>query len=229
MLLSALVVSTLLAVLAFSSPVPDTDIQLLPRDGIKDCDDSSKLYSGPYTDGQGTYATSDRITHPYVFPAIRKCWYDYFVVSTETYLGPWKSSSGLHYCAGGASCSVATLTGTQACQSRSTSLSASVGFAIEDVTLGLDYTVTLDNSQCYTASDTSACIWTDDGCHVVWTQQQFVKQQGYSRQQCNYGDGDQTQCMGSWEIDTPTTYTNYGCNSKCTDTNTCGNTNGVNC
>ena len=59
---------------------------LSERGAVADCNGGT--YSGSYTDGQGTYAYSDTITHPYKFPAIRKCWRDYFVVSANTAYGP---------------------------------------------------------------------------------------------------------------------------------------------
>ena len=54
---------------------------LAKRDGINDCNGGT--YSGGYSDGQGEYVTSDSETHPYKFPAIRKCWQDYFVVEAS--------------------------------------------------------------------------------------------------------------------------------------------------
>lgn len=52
---------------------------LAKRDGgMSDCNGGS--YSGKYSDNQGSYVTSDTITHPYKFPLIRKCWQDYIVV-----------------------------------------------------------------------------------------------------------------------------------------------------
>ena len=53
--------------------------KLTERDGdMSDCNGGS--YGGRYSDNQGSYVTSDHVTHPYKFPAIRKCWQDYFVV-----------------------------------------------------------------------------------------------------------------------------------------------------
>lgn len=199
------------------------------RDGIKSCDDTLQTYSGSYTDGEGTYVTSDTITHPYVFPLVRKCWYDYFVItSTPTFL-LWQKSSGNLYCTGTSNCAVSALNGTQVCQTKSSTISATVGVSIEGFSDSVGVSFSLDNQQCYTASNTDACTWNDDQCHCVWTQQQMLSQVGYRRQRCNFGHGDQTQCMADWEMDTPTTLTNYGCGSSCEAINPCGNTNGQPC
>jgi hypothetical protein len=199
---------------------------LAPRDDTPpDCDNTKNTYSGSYSDGEGTYVTSDRVTHPYKFPLIRKCWYDYYVVSASAEFLPWRKSSGDIYCSGTSSCSVSELNGTQVCQSVTTGISANVGAAIEGITLGVGVSISTDNQHCATASQTEACTWSDEQCHCVWTQQQVLKQVGYLRHRCNYaakgqhGKGDHTWCMKDWEMTTPTTLTNYGCGSKCTDTN----------
>jgi hypothetical protein len=229
MYLSILIVGALLTSPAFPSPTPQSNALLNTRNDIKSCDDTSEIYSGSYTDKEGTYVTSDTITHPYVFPKIRKCWYNYFIIaSTPTFLS-WQKSSSNFYCTGTSTCAVTALNGTQVCQSKSTAVSAQVGLDIEGFSVGSGVTITLDNQQCYTASNTDACTWNDDQCHCVWKQQQILQQVGYRKQRCNLGHGDETQCMADWELDTPTTLTNYGCGSSCEDTNPCRNTNGQPC
>jgi hypothetical protein len=194
---------------------------------IKSYDDTSQTYSGSYTDGEGTYVTSDKKTHPYVFPLIRKCWYDYYILaSTPTFL-PWQKSSGNLYCTGTSSCAVTALNGTQVCQSKTSTISETVSDSIEGFGESLGVSFSLDNQQCYTASNSDACTWNDGQCHCVWTRQQVLSQVGYRRQRCNFGDP--TRCMGDWEMETPTTLTNYGCGSSCEATNPCENTNGQPC
>lgn len=125
---------------------------------------------------------------------------------------------------------VASLTGTQVCQTRSTTVSAEVGVNIKDaVSVGVSVSFELSDQNCYSASSTTTCSWNDGQCHVVWTQQTMLKQQGYMRKRCDWGEGDETDCMTDWEVNTPTTSVNYGCGSKCEDTNTCGHTDGSSC
>ena len=142
----------------------------------------------------------------------------------------WRKSSGDKYCTGTSTCQASTLTGTQVCQTRSTTISGEVGGEIlKGVNVGVTVSFELSDQNCYSASDTTACIWSDGGCHVVWTQQQIIKQVGYMRKRCDWGDGDETECMTNWEQKTPSKLVNYGCGSKCTDTNTCGHSDGTPC
>ena len=141
----------------------------------------------------------------------------------------WEKSSGDTHCSGTSICSVAKLTGSQYCQSRSETISADVGLDIEGFSLGLSVTEGFEQQQCNQASDTTACTWDDQQCHTVWTQQPMVRSVGYMRKRCNWGKGDETQCMTDWTVDTPVSAVNYGCGSKCTDTNHCGNTDGSPC
>ncbi|KAK7954164.1 hypothetical protein PG988_014858 [Apiospora saccharicola] len=187
------------------------EAQLETRGDMKNCDNTNTKYGG--RGGR-----------------IRKCWWDYFLVSTAAQDDPWQIASGKQYCAKGGDCAVSSLTGQQTCQSKSTTVSADVGLAIEGLgTASIGVSTTNEKSKCNTASDTSQCTWHDGGCHVVWTQQQMVEQKGYRRQRCNYGHGEETQCMADWNMRTPTKKVNYGCGSSCDDSNTCGNTNGKPC
>ncbi|KAL6855577.1 hypothetical protein ACO1O0_006727 [Amphichorda felina] len=199
---------------------PITDAGLFRRqDTVKSCDDESVDYTGPYKDGEGTYATSDGVSHPYKFPRVRKCWWDYFVVTAEPQMLPWQRASGNKYCTGTDTCTVAQMTGASVCQGRSTTISAEVGFSIEGFTLGAGVQTTESEDKCVQATDTTSCVWNDQGCHVIWTQQEVLKQTGYRRHRCNWGNGDETECMGDWEMTTPTDRTDYGCGSSCDDTN----------
>ncbi|KAH7139765.1 hypothetical protein B0J13DRAFT_638734 [Dactylonectria estremocensis] len=202
---------------------------LKARDGVPNCDDWSQTYGGKYSDDSGTYVTSDGVSHPYKFPKVRKCWYDYFIVDAAVVDLEWQKASGNIFCTGTSTCVATKLSSAQVCQSRSTAVSANVGFEIEGFSMGLSVTLTTEESRCETASDTTACTWTDGQCHTVWTQQQVLRQNGYRRQRCNWGNGDETQCMADWTQDTPTTFINYGCGSACSDSNTCGNTDGSSC
>lgn len=124
---------------------------------------------------------------------------------------------------------VASLTGTQVCQTRSESGSVEVGATIAEFNIGVTISYEFSDQKCNSASSTTTCQWNDAQCHVVWTQQQMVKQQGYMWKRCDWGDGDETDCMTDWEVDTPTTSVNYGCGSKCGDSNVCGHTGGTHC
>ncbi|GKU07924.1 unnamed protein product [Fusarium langsethiae] len=148
---------------------------------------------------------------------------------SQTYNGPYADNSGNIYCTNSERCVTTKLSGKSVCQERSESVSVSVGVAIEGVSLGADFTVTNSESRCVTADDSTACSWNDGQCHTIWTQQQILRQKGYRRQRCNWGNGDETQCMGDWEQTTPSDTINYGCGSKCTDTNSCGHTDGTPC
>lgn len=228
MLFNSLNTIFLMALTAAAAPAAP-EAHLEARGDIKNCDNTNTNYGGGYADGSGTYVKSDQTSHPWKGGRIRKCWWDYFLVSSEAQDDPWQIASGKQYCAKGGDCSVSSLTGSQTCQSRSTTLSADVGLAIEGFTASIGASTTTEKSKCNTASDTSQCTWHDGGCHVVWTQQQMVEQKGYRRQRCNWGHGDETQCMADWTMRTPTKKVNYGCGSKCDDSNTCGNTNGKAC
>lgn len=199
------------------------------QNSIPSCDDETKSYAGVYTDGQGTYVESDGVTHPYKFPLVRKCWWDYFVVSEKPENMAWEKSSGEIYCTGTNVCTATSVEGTQTCESSSVSFSAEVSAALEGFGVSAGYTLSQEEQHCSQATDSTACSWTDQACHVVWTQQEVLHQYGYRRHRCDWGDGDETECMGDWERTTPTTKINYGCGSKCTDTNECGNNDGSPC
>ncbi|KAH7143321.1 hypothetical protein DER46DRAFT_673546 [Fusarium sp. MPI-SDFR-AT-0072] len=228
MLAESLLLSSLFVAAAQAGPA-GAGQGLAKRDGLPVCDNTSQTYGGPYSDGSGIYVTSDRISHPYKFPLVRKCWYDYFVVEASVEYTPWQKASGDIYCTGTQTCSATKLTGNSICQERSYSISTSVGSEIEGFTLGITFQSTTSKSKCVTASDNTACTWNDQGCHTIWTQQQVLRQKGYRRQRCNWGNGDETQCMDDWEQTTPSDHVSYGCGSQCTDTNDCGNTDGQPC
>ncbi|KAF7555242.1 hypothetical protein G7Z17_g2307 [Cylindrodendrum hubeiense] len=196
---------------------------------VANCDNWDTEYGNKYSDDSGEYAASDSVTHPYRFPRIRKCWYDYFVNEASIEYLPWQKAAGDIYCSGTSLCTTTKLNGGQYCQSRSEAVSISVGAEIEGFSMGLSVTFTDTEEHCVTASDTTACSWNDAKCHTIWTQQQVLRQSGYRRQRCNWGNGDETQCMADWTMDTPTTFINYGCGSECTDSNACGNTDGSSC
>ena len=46
-------------------------------------------YTGSYLDGEGTYVRCDNVSHPYVFPLIRQCWWEYlhFKAKSSTRFG----------------------------------------------------------------------------------------------------------------------------------------------
>ncbi|KAF4471381.1 hypothetical protein FALBO_1702 [Fusarium albosuccineum] len=220
---------TLLSALVQASPAPEPSLSRRQDGGVTSCDDEPQTYGGGYTDGQGTYVASDGVTHPYKFPLVRKCWWDYFIVEASEEVLPWEKSSGDVYCTDTERCVAEEVNSNQHCQERSESISADVGASIEGFTFGLGVTATSSESRCVTAQGSTACQWNDRECHTVWTQQQIIRQKGYRRHRCNWGNGDETECMADWEQITPTDHINYGCGSKCEDTNVCGNTDGTPC
>ncbi|KAF4499121.1 hypothetical protein FAGAP_4714 [Fusarium agapanthi] len=184
MLFKSLLSSSLLLAVTYAGPAAPSQ-GLAKRDGFSVCDDTSRTYEGPYTDGEGTYVTSDRTTHPYKFPKVRKCWYDYFVLETSKEYTPWQKASGNIYCTGTQVCTATKLFGNEVCQERSDSVSVSVGAEIEGFSLGINFTTTDTESKCVQAQDLTACTWDDGACHTVWTQQEVMRQKGYRRQRCN--------------------------------------------
>ncbi|KAG4415523.1 hypothetical protein IFR04_011335 [Cadophora malorum] len=169
-------------------------------------------YTGSHIDSSGFYVKSDSVSHPYKFPKVRKCWYDYYVTNASLYNAPWRKSSGDTYCDDTQTCTVSMLTGTEVCQSRTDGVDVNVGLEFIKIVaaiFGIEYHVSLSKTACYTASNTTACAWDDGGCHTVFTSQQLLKQTGYRRKRCNWGDGDETECMADIEINTPTDLTTY--------------------
>ncbi|EER43097.1 conserved hypothetical protein [Histoplasma capsulatum H143] len=207
---TSFIVYAALAALGFvdnvlAMPTSPSNLVLAKR-GVKECDSDSD-YTGPYQDGQVPQSAQ-------VLARLLCC-------RSECVL-----------------CSAAQLNGTQVCQTRSQTVSASMGLKIDAAVskgivpglfFGVEFSSSIEDSECYSASSTTTCTWNDKACHTVWTQQQMVLTKGYERKRCNWGNGDVTECMRSWEQNTPTTYTDYGCGSKCEDTNYCGNTNGQPC
>jgi len=144
--------------------------------------------------------------------------YDYYVTNASLYNGPWRKSSGDTYCDDTQTCTVSMLTGTEVCQSRTDGVDVNVGLEFIKIVaaiFGIEYHVSLSKTACYTASNTTACAWDDGGCHTVFTSQQLLKQTGYRRKRCNWGDGDETECMADIEINTPTDLTTYQCGAMC--------------
>lgn len=111
--------------------------------------------------------------------------------------------------------------GPQHCQTRTDAVGVGIGVSspqvpgVPTVRFGIDYTLSLSDTNCYEASDTTACHWNDQGCHTVFTSQQILKQLGYRRQRCDWGDGDHTECMADTRIDTPTQRTAEQCGAEC--------------
>ncbi|KAH7198340.1 uncharacterized protein B0J16DRAFT_392044 [Fusarium flagelliforme] len=204
-----LLISSLFLGIASATPALPVHELAVRADQLPSCDDKSKPYNGRYKDGQGNY--------------------DYYIVEANKEVLPWQKASGNRYCTGTTTCSITQLTGKSVCKERSESISASVGVDIEGFKMGVEFTVTSSESRCVQATDTTQCVWSDQQCHTIWTQQHILRQKGYRRQRCDWGNGDETQCMGNWEQTTPSDDVNYGCGSKCTDTNACGHTDGTPC
>lgn len=147
--------------------------------------------------------------------------YDYYVTNSSLYDTEWKKASGDVFCSGTSTCTVTKLSGTQTCQTRTDQVSIGIGLHSPEipnwprVQLGVEYTISLSKENCFTASDQTACAWTDQACHTVFTSQQMLKQLGYRRQRCNWGNGDETECMADTEIDTPTQRRSEQCGAQC--------------
>ncbi|PGH17947.1 hypothetical protein AJ79_00846 [Helicocarpus griseus UAMH5409] len=112
-------------------------------------------------DGQGVYVESDKVSRPYKFPRVRKCWHDYFAVEASKWKRPWVKSSGNIYCTDTQWCGAAYLNGTQVCQSRTETVSASMGLKIDatvakglvpGVCAGVEFSFSIEESECYSAS-----------------------------------------------------------------------------
>jgi hypothetical protein len=219
--LSSLVAATIFG-LALAAPIDEPDYivaeaKLHPHTAQRDMSKREL-----YTDGEGTYINSDSVHH---YASGVKCWTDYFLVNQSVYGGPWELDSGEVHCTGTSTCEVTALLGTQHCTTTSLTLTTTIGDGLDSLAAAVGYSI----QNCNTASDTTACTWNDDQCHVVWTQQEYVAQLGYARRRCSSNSGDYTAWMQDFERDSPTSQVNYGCGSSCGDTNTCGNTNGQPC
>ena len=99
--------------------------------------------------------------------------------------------SKVETCSGTSVCSVASLNGTQTCQSATTTLSlvvsaSSITASYLTLRANADVPAAMDTQQCYTVSPTDTCTWDDAACRCVWTQQQMLGQYEYRRQRCNY-------------------------------------------
>ncbi|KAI5081312.1 hypothetical protein GOP47_0004495 [Adiantum capillus-veneris] len=164
-----------------------------------------------YTDGSGTYITSDEVHH---YASGVKCWSDYFVVDSGYWWSSWVKASGNLYCTYTSSCSFSHMDGHQTCQSWSISLSTGVESEFIKFSVSLGY----EHQDCTTGTDVSQCTWSDGQCHCIWTQQQMTYQHGYKRRRCSSSNGDYTAWMQDVVHDAPTKTISYGCGSKCTDT-----------
>ena len=51
-------------------------------------------YTGSYQDGEGTYVSRDNTSHPYIFPLLRECWWEYFTFHGEVLYTPWQQADG---------------------------------------------------------------------------------------------------------------------------------------
>ncbi|GKU07925.1 hypothetical protein FLAG1_10560 [Fusarium langsethiae] len=83
-----LLFSTFVGVAVSGPAVPIQGLAVRQDNKLPNCDDRSQTYNGPYADNSGTYVTSDQVSHPYKFPRIRKCWWDYIVVNAAVEFTP---------------------------------------------------------------------------------------------------------------------------------------------
>ena len=56
--------------------------------------DPKILYTGAYKDGQGVFVKRENVTHPYIFPLVRQCWWEYYSIQGEVFFTPWKQAGG---------------------------------------------------------------------------------------------------------------------------------------
>ncbi|KAK1726485.1 uncharacterized protein BDZ83DRAFT_546322, partial [Colletotrichum acutatum] len=163
-----------------------------------------------YNDGEGRYLGSDG-NHRYASGV--KCWNDYFVVEQNLYNDPWRQASSKVYCTKSQSCQATQGVNNQVCET--TSFEISAGITAEFVTASIS--VGHQTQTCSGSTSLTACTWNDQGCHVIWSQQQMLSQKGYQRRRCASGDGDYTAWTKFLEKKAPTEFKNYGCGSSCND------------
>jgi hypothetical protein len=198
--------STLLATLSAATPISSA-----PNHALATRDNPQyQSGQGTYTDGQGTYVTSDSVHH---YASGTKCWTDYFVVHHGIIYDDWKQASDKIYCTGTSLCTLNQMSGVQTCETWSVGVEGGVEAGIFNFGVSLGY----DLQKCHVAQDIKACNWNDGGCHVVWTRQQLLAQEGYARRRCDDGSGDYTAWLQDFKYTAPTEHADYGCGSKCSD------------
>ncbi|KAK1454706.1 hypothetical protein CMEL01_03466 [Colletotrichum melonis] len=163
-----------------------------------------------YNDGEGRYLGSDG-NHQYASGV--KCWNDYFVVEQNLYNDPWRQASSKVYCTKSQSCQATQGVNNQVCET--TSFEISAGIMAEFVTASIS--VGHQTQTCSGSTSLTACTWNDQGCHVIWSQQQMLSQKGYQRRRCTSSNGDYTAWTKFLEKKAPTEFKNYGCGSSCND------------
>ena len=173
-------------------------------------DNNRSVLRREYTDGEGQYVNSDSVHH---YASGVKCWTDYYVVSQDVEYGEWYPASDKVYCTNTNQCRVDKMTGQQNCQTTTIEMSAGIEADFLNIGISAGYQV----QKCSSAQDTSSCTWTDDQCHIIWAQQQYLSQKGYSRRRCHDKGQDYTAWMKDFENKAPTNSLNYGCGSKCSD------------
>jgi hypothetical protein len=199
----------LLAAFTAATPIVSTDT----TPGTLASRDSPQYQSGQgtYTDGQGTYVTTDSVHH---YATGTKCWTDYFVVKHGLIYDNWKQASDKIYCTGTSLCTLNQMSGVQTCETWSVGVEGGVAQGIFNFGVSLGF----DLQKCHVAQDVKACNWNDGGCHVIWTRQQLLAQEGYARRRCDGGsNGDYTAWMQDFKYTAPTEHADYGCGSKCSD------------
>lgn len=163
-----------------------------------------------YSDGQGTYINSNE-QHRYASGV--KCWTDWFVVEQGRSYSEWFQASGKVYCTKSSMCSVSKMNGNSKCETWSIGIEAGIKNDIINFGIRAGY----DLQKCNSAADTTSCTWNDGKCHVIWAQQQLATTKGYARRRCHDKGRDYTAWMKDYVHTAPTRTVNYGCGSKCTD------------
>ena len=200
---------TLLAALTAATPITSTSTT---ADHALNARDSPQYQSGQgtYTDGQGTYVTSNSVHH---YASGTKCWTDYFVVKHGIIYDDWKQASDKIYCTGTSLFTLNQMSGVQTFET----LSFGVEGGVAQVIFNFGVSLWFDLQNCHVAHDVKSCNWNDGGCHVIWTRQQLLAQEGYARRRCDDGKGDYTAWLQDFKYTAPTEHADYGCGSKCSD------------
>lgn len=211
---------------AFPKPSgPDGSLSLIKRAAPNDCSKAGKYYNPGLDEQKGNiYVKSDSVRHG----AGWKCWNDYFIVPgwvTES-KKPWtRIDSSERY--GNVDWRITKDQST--CKTKTWEVGGAVSFAEVLKILSVEASGRYSQAvqECESSGVSTTCSWRTSGCHVAWSQQKTTTQRGYKRQRCNKGGGDYTDCMSDWGADV--TYEILSCDSPCSDTNKCGNTNGKKC
>ncbi|KDQ56049.1 hypothetical protein JAAARDRAFT_132987 [Jaapia argillacea MUCL 33604] len=158
-----------------------------------------------FTDGQGTYITSDSTN----YSGKGKCWLDYYVVSQSASFAPQVQNSDEIDCEDADTCTLERTDGYLTCEVWSEIFGGGVSAGIFNFGARAFHSLT----KCWSANSSYTCGWTS-GCHVIFSSQQIVTQEGYKRCRCNMDgkkDNDVTEWLEDWTHTAPTNSVIYSC------------------